>query len=67
MADVTLKIDGMTCEGCVKSIQKAFSHESGVEHIEINLAEGIGTFKTSLPTETIIAKIEDQGFDARSL
>ncbi|SMF58205.1 heavy-metal-associated domain-containing protein [Pseudobacteriovorax antillogorgiicola] len=67
MTEVKLKIDGMTCEGCVKSIQKAFSHEPKVEQVSINLAEGTGTFKTNLDAATIIMMIEDQGFDARTI
>ena len=30
MQQITLKVDGMTCGGCVKSVQKALNAHDGV-------------------------------------
>ena len=62
-----IKIDGMTCGGCVASIHNATADIEGLDDISIELADNQATVtfddsKTSV--ETIAAAIEDAGFDA---
>ena len=40
MATADIKIEGMTCEGCVKSVTRALQAVPGVERIEVSLDEG---------------------------
>lgn len=37
MSQNTYYIQGMTCEGCVKSVQEELSKLKGVDHVEVNL------------------------------
>ena len=42
-AKVELKVDGMTCQGCVRSIEKKLSGVAGVEYAHVNLGAGLAT------------------------
>ena len=62
-----IKINGMTCGGCVASVHNATVDIEGLDDISIELADNQATVtfddsKTSV--ETIAAAIEDAGFDA---
>ncbi len=39
METVQLKIEGMHCDGCVKSVTRTLSAIAGVERVEVSLAE----------------------------
>jgi copper chaperone len=39
METVELKVQGMTCEGCVKSVTRTLSGVPGVEKVDVSLAE----------------------------
>ncbi len=66
METVTLKIDGMTCMGCVGSVTRVLRETPGVEHADVSLAEKRATVRFD-PTRTGIAQlkgaIEGAGFD----
>jgi copper chaperone len=40
MATADIKIEGMSCEGCVKSVTRALQGVPGVEKVEVFLAKG---------------------------
>jgi len=40
MESLEFKVDGMDCEGCVKSVTRMLSGIAGVEKVEVSLAEG---------------------------
>lgn len=69
MADQTriIKIEGMTCGGCVASVHNATANIDGLNDMSIELADNQATVtfddsKTS--AEAIAAAIDDAGFDA---
>ena len=37
---VELKVEGMDCEGCVKSVTRMLGGVPGVTHVDVSLAEG---------------------------
>lgn len=62
-----IKIDGMTCGGCVASVYNATADIDGLGDISIELADNQATVtfddsKTS--AEAIATAIDDAGFDA---
>lgn len=62
-----IKIDGMTCGGCVASVHSATADIDGLDNISIELADNQATVtfddsKTS--AQIIAAAIDDAGFDA---
>ena len=40
METVELKVEGMDCEGCVKSVTRMLSGVAGVEKVDVSLEEG---------------------------
>jgi len=63
--DITLKIEGMTCQSCVRSIEVNLSKEKGVHEVVVNLATEkmrIKFNKKDIELSQIIKKIESLGF-----
>jgi Cu+-exporting ATPase len=66
-SEVQIKILGMTCQSCVKSIEKALSNAAGVKNSRVSLKEerAMVKFNTSITTpEKLRETIEDIGFEA---
>ncbi|NUE67338.1 heavy-metal-associated domain-containing protein [Snodgrassella sp. ESL0253] len=66
MQMVQFKIDGMSCEGCAKSVTAALQGSPGVETVAVNFATSIADigFDDSLTNvETLKAAVEAAGFD----
>ncbi|NXH32046.1 ATP7B ATPase, partial [Myiagra hebetior] len=65
-----IKIDGMTCNSCVQSIEGALSQRQGVQRVAVSLAGSTGTvhYDPAVTSgEELRAAIEDMGFDASVL
>jgi copper chaperone len=41
METIELKVEGMDCEGCVKSVTRMLSGVAGVEQVDVSLAGAI--------------------------
>ncbi|NWS72695.1 ATP7B ATPase, partial [Crotophaga sulcirostris] len=70
MCTAVIRIDGMTCNSCVQSIEGTISQRQGVQHIEVSLADRTGTIHYNPAVtngEELKAAIEDMGFDASVL
>ncbi|GJH43699.1 heavy-metal-associated domain-containing protein [Pasteurella canis] len=68
MQKVTLKIEGMHCGGCVKSVTRILQELDGVEIAEVNLesANAEVTFEPSqVSIEELIEAVENAGFEAQ--
>jgi copper chaperone len=67
MATADLKIEGMTCEGCVKSVTRTLQGVPGVEKVEVSLGEGKAEV-TYDPARTAVAElkraVERAGYEA---
>lgn len=62
-----IKIDGMTCGGCVQSVHNATADIDGLETMTVELADNQATvtFDDSLTSaEKIAEAIEEAGFNA---
>ena len=69
MAEQTriIKIDGMTCGGCVASVHSATTDIDGLLTLSIELADNQATVTfddSATSAEEIAAAIDDAGFDA---
>lgn len=65
-ASVTLDIEGMTCQSCVKSIKAALSTRTGIKDVEVSLEHNNATItfdESTITRKDIIEAIEDCGFD----
>ena len=68
LAQVTLKVDGMTCATCSYRVSKALAALSGVKKAEVSLERGqaVVTYEEAMVTvEQMINAIEQAGYAAR--
>lgn len=66
MADLTLKVDGMTCMGCVKSVTNVLNEMAGVSEAEVNLdkAQALVSYDPDVVSpEELAAAVADAGFE----
>jgi len=66
MEQVQLKVEGMTCSGCVNSIQNALGSRDGVSKAEADLDAKLVTIDFDpalIQRDGLVAAIEDAGFD----
>ena len=66
MEKTVIKVEGMSCDHCVKAITKAVSALPGVGGVSIDLKTGMVTVEhdpSQSPSNKINAEIEDQGYD----
>ncbi|MDR4521530.1 MAG: cation transporter [Nitrosomonas sp.] len=66
MQTTTLKIQGMTCGGCVNSVKTALERLSGVDQVDVSLenAEAVIQYAPSLASiDQLKTAISDAGFD----
>jgi copper chaperone len=69
METTTLKVKGMSCQHCVKTIETTVSRLPGVGKVEVDLgrAEARVTYEpTATPLDRIVRTIEDQGYEAQA-
>ena len=65
MSKTVLKIEGMMCEGCVKSVKEALEGVSGTSSVDVNLKKGTATVQhEGVSDETLIGAVVDAGFSA---
>ena len=66
-SSVELKVDGMTCQGCVRSVTKKLSGVAGVSAVSVDLAAGkatVGYDESAAKVADLIAAVEQIGFHA---
>lgn len=66
-ASVDLKVEGMTCQGCVRSVTKKLTGVAGVSGAQVDLAAGKATVQyddAAAKVEDMIAAVEQIGFHA---
>ncbi len=61
----TIKIKGMSCQHCVRAVQKALEEIDGVSGVAINLEKGEATFEKSpaVDDQVIKEKITKAGYE----
>jgi copper chaperone CopZ len=67
MEKVTLKVDGMSCEHCVKAVTNALAG-IGVTDIAVSLKDGTASFirnENTVQMEAIKAAITEEGFEVQ--
>lgn len=66
METTVLKVDGMSCEHCVKAVRNAVGALDGIGRVDVNLKAKTVTVEhdpAKAPLDKIKAEIEDQGYD----
>jgi copper chaperone len=65
----TFVVNGMTCNGCVRSVTNAIRQAPGVASVDVSLGEKRATVEydpASGSPAAIVAAIEGAGFEARA-
>jgi len=62
-----LSISGMSCAGCVASVEKALNGVDGVTQASVNFAEHTAEVVGDAPLQTIIKAVVNAGYDAAEL
>jgi len=61
----TLKIEGMSCQHCVKAVEQALTGVNGVERVvDVDLDAGEARVEGNADTASLIAAVEDEGYTA---
>ena len=65
MTKSVLKIEGMMCEGCVKTVRESLEGLQGIESVDVNLKKGTATVvHNGVSDETLVGAVVDAGFRA---
>jgi len=62
---IELSVEGMTCASCVGHVERALMAVPGVTQAVVNLATERATIKGSVSAVSLVAAIEDVGYEAR--
>ena len=64
---VTLHVQGMTCGGCAKSVEKAALGVPGVKKADVDHAKGTATVThKGADVQTLVAKISEAGYPTQA-
>ncbi len=69
MQTATLKIDGMSCTGCVGSVTRALKQLDGVADVNVTLQppQATVTFdQQHVEISSLIAAVEDAGYEVKT-
>lgn len=67
MERMTLGVVGMTCGGCVRSVEVALARVAGVVAVNVSLADKqVVVDGPALDRARLVAAIEDAGYDVAS-
>lgn len=67
METTTIKVKGMTCGGCVASVERVLRELEGVGKVAVSLENGEASVefdRARVKPEALRAAIEDAGYDA---
>ena len=60
----TLTVEGMSCEHCEQTVVEALESVEGVERASADRERGQATVEGAADAETLVAAVEDAGYDA---
>jgi copper chaperone len=58
-----LKVAGMTCGGCVKSVERAIAAAAPGAKVSVDLKSGEVAIDSAATKQAIVTAIEDAGYD----
>jgi len=65
MTTISLKLDGLTCGGCVKAVKTALEQLEGIESLEVT--QESAQVSGDVTVERLIETIENAGFEATAV
>lgn len=62
---ITVHVEGMTCMGCVQSVERALKKADPTAEVAIDLESGRLDLDGALDRAAVVAAVEATGFDVR--
>jgi copper chaperone len=63
---IRLKVEGMTCEHCVKTVRETLSSVPGVDRLaQVDLARGEALVDGKPQLKALLAALHEEGYEAR--
>lgn len=59
-----LVINGMTCEGCARTVERVLSRVHGVESAAVDFGHGVATVKGAAAPSALVSAVEAAGYGA---
>lgn len=59
---IELKVEGMSCQHCVRAVTEAIRGEDPTARVQVDLAAGTVRAETSLPRERVAALVVEEGY-----
>jgi copper chaperone CopZ len=62
---ITLKVAGMTCDHCARSVAEALRAIDGVASLEVDLGSGLVSLRTDapVPMDALVAAVVEAGYE----
>ncbi len=60
-----LVVCGMTCGGCVQSVERALLRVPGVERALVDLSTGQAVIEGNASTEALVNAVQETGYEVR--
>ena len=64
---IRLSVGGMSCAGCVASVEQALQGVAGVEQATVNFAEHTALVTGKVAADSLITAVKSAGYDAALL
>ena len=62
---IKLKVNGMSCEHCVRAVDKALAGVDGVESVvEVKLEQGVAVVAGEPKIADLVSAVEEEGYQA---
>lgn len=67
MKEITLNVEGMMCEHCVKHVKEALEGVNGVEKVEVSLKDKKAVIKCldNVNKENLIKAVSEEGYSCK--
>ncbi|MCC6474101.1 MAG: cation transporter [Burkholderiales bacterium] len=64
MTTTQIKVTGMTCQHCVRSVHKALEKVPGVKSVEVSLEHSRATVAGDADGGALVAAVKEEGYQA---
>lgn len=61
---INLKVEGMSCQHCKASVEKALKEVPGVADVDVSLEDGFAIVRGSSGVEQLLKALEEAGYPA---
>lgn len=59
----TYRVNGMTCGGCAKHVEKALRKVAGVQAASVDVAKGVAIVEGSATVEDMASSVAEAGYE----